>query len=86
MAAKTKAVVDKQRLTFDRERWTSDAERFEAKQAVERKRLAFEKEKWETERIDTRAAMRKQQRYQVLSSLIEKGRTAEEAKAFLDLL
>jgi hypothetical protein len=30
--------------------------------------------------------MEKQQRFQVLSSLIEKERSAQEAKAFLDLL
>ncbi|KAE9356801.1 hypothetical protein PR003_g2142 [Phytophthora rubi] len=41
MAAKTKAVVATQRLTFDRERWTSDAQRREAQQTIERERLVF---------------------------------------------
>lgn len=57
-----------------------------AQQSTERERLDFGKTKWENEREDHRVEQQTQHRFQVLSSLIKKGRTAEEAKALVDLL
>ncbi|ETP14079.1 hypothetical protein F441_10952 [Phytophthora nicotianae CJ01A1] len=79
LAAESKANVEKQRLEFDKEKWSTQ-------EALERDRLAFEKSKWEKEREDRRSELNEEKRFHVLSSLIEKGRSAEEAEAFLNLL
>ncbi|ETM44157.1 hypothetical protein L914_10586 [Phytophthora nicotianae] len=57
-----------------------------AQEALERDRLAFEKSKWEKEREDRQSELNEEKRFHVLSSLIEKGRSAEEDEAFLNLL
>ncbi|ETN13038.1 hypothetical protein PPTG_09013 [Phytophthora nicotianae INRA-310] len=85
-AAESKAKVEKLRLEFDKEKWSSEAERQSDQQVLQRERLAFEKTKWEKEREDRRSELKQQQRFNVLNSLIEKGHSVEEAEAFLKLL
>ncbi|ETL90857.1 hypothetical protein L917_10545 [Phytophthora nicotianae] len=88
LAAESKANVEKQRLEFDKEKWSSETneQSIHSQEALERDRLAFEKSKWEKEREDRRSELNEEKRFHVLSSLIEKGRSAEEAEAFPNLL
>lgn len=86
LAAESKAVVEKKRLDFDRERWAKESETRFDQQELERERFAFEKAKWEKEREDHRAELLQKHRFEMINSLIEKGRTPEEAEQFLSLL
>ncbi|POM76183.1 Hypothetical protein PHPALM_6609 [Phytophthora palmivora] len=89
VAAESKARVEKRRLDFEMEKWSSEALRVSEQRSLEQERLAFEKTKWEKEREDRedREQERKQEhRFQVLSSLIEKDLSAKDSEEFLKLL
>ncbi|KAG1711496.1 hypothetical protein DVH05_008748 [Phytophthora capsici] len=85
-ATEAKANVERTRLTFDKGKWPSEAEKRSVELHLDRERFAFEKAKRESEREDRRSAMQLQQRFHMLSSLIKKGHNVGEAKDFLALM
>ncbi|POM64536.1 Hypothetical protein PHPALM_19922 [Phytophthora palmivora] len=85
VAAESKARVKKRRLDFEMEKWSSEAPRASEQRSLEQERLAFEKTTWEKEREGREQERKQEHRFQVLSSLIEKGLSAKDSEEFLKL-